>query len=146
MEGCEISLCSKGFFTVFFHKVEDYQRFFDDGPWFEGKERLFITPWIPKFDSNKMSMTKTLFWIRILDLPLHFWSIKTLEAIGSKIGKFLKIDIERVYSGLATSAQLCVEYDLGNGLPDKIILKWKNSKWTIQLDYENTTFTYRICL
>lgn len=74
-----------------------------------------------------MYVTKTLVWIRLLDLPLHFWRTQTLEAIGNKIGKFLKINIERAQSSLATYAHLYVESNLSNGLPNKIILKWKNS-------------------
>lgn len=142
---CDISLCSKGFSMVFFYHLEDYQVIFELCPWFWGRACLFITPWVPYFEPKKTSMTKMLIWIRLLDLPLHFWSSHTLEAIGSSIGKFLKNYLDRGKLGLSTYARICLEVDLSKGILEKIILKWKNTKWTIQLDYDNTTFHYRIC-
>ena len=137
---CEISLCSKGFFMVFFHHSEDHHGVFKLGPWFWGREGLFITPWVVYFDPNKTLVTKTLVWIRLIDLPLHFWITRSLEAIGNSIVKFLKIDIDREKSGLATYSRICVEAYLSKGLPEKILFIWKDSTWAVQLDYENTTF------
>ena len=87
-----------------------------------------------------MLVTKTPIWIRLIDLPLHFQSTQSLEVIGNTTWKFLKIDIDRAKLGLATFARICVEVDMSKGLPEKIILKWKNYKWMVQLDYQNTTF------
>ena len=127
-EDCEISLCNKGFFTVYFNKQEGYQKAMENGPWFWGKAGLFMTPCLPDFDPNKMSVTRTPIWVRLLKLPLHFWSSKSLEAISNKIGFFLKIDLDRAQKWLATYVQICLEADLSEGLPDNIILKWNNTK------------------
>lgn len=77
---CEISLFSTGFFALYFRDTKDYQGVFECGPWFWGRPGLLITP-------NVMSMTRIPVWIRLLDLPLHLWSIQTLEEIGNKIEK-----------------------------------------------------------
>ena len=123
---CEISLCSRGFFTVLFSHQEYFQSVFDLGPWFWGRAGFFITSWFLEFDPNKMSVSKTLIWIRLLDLPMHFLSISTLRAIGDSIGRSIKIDVERVDSGLATFSCICVEVDLSKGLPEKFILRWNS--------------------
>lgn len=92
-----------------------------------------------------MSITRTPIWIRFIDLPLNFWSTQTLEAMRNSIGKFLKIDIDRAMLRLDTFAHICVEEDMNKGFPDKFFLKWINSKWMVQLDYENTTFCCGTC-
>ena len=125
---------------VFFHHTEDCQGFFELGLWFWGRAGLFITPWVLDFDPNKMLVTKTSVWIRLIDFPLHFWTTQSLEATGNSIGKFLKIDIDRAKLGLGTFARIYMEVDLSKGLLEKIFLKLKNTKWMVQLDYENTTF------
>lgn len=50
------------------------------------------------------------------------------------------MDIERAQAGLDTFARICVEVNLSNIIPDKIILKWKYSMWIVQLDYETQLF------
>lgn len=92
-----------------------------------------------------MPMTKTLVWIGLLDPPLHFWSVQTLEAIGNKIGKFLKIVSDGVEVGPATFACICLEVDLSLGFSDKITLIWNNSKWIVKLHYQNKAFRCHIC-
>ena len=97
------------------------------------------------FDPNKMSMSRTLVWIILLDLPLHFLSTPTLESIGSSIWKFLRVDIEQAKERLATYICICIEADLRLGMIDIIFLNWNQSKWIILLDYENTTFCCHTC-
>jgi hypothetical protein len=142
---CEISLCSKGFFIVCFHNHEEYQKIREEGPWFWGREGLFNTPWHPYFDPNKMSVTTTPVWVRLINFLLHFWSHQIMIDIGNKMGKHLKIDLERARTGLTTYACICVQMDISKGLLDKLILKWNSHKWIQILDYENTTFRCKIC-
>ena len=46
--------------------------------------------------------------------------------------------------GLFTYECICVEFNISKGLPDKLILQWKGSRWTQKLDYKNTSFQYWI--
>lgn len=85
-------------------------------------------------------------WVRLHNLPLHFWHLKVLTTIGNSLGKFLKIDEDRVNRGIFTFARICVEVDLSQGLPEHITLKYNNSLRIQLLDYENTTFRCRSCM
>ena len=68
-----------------------------------------------------------LVWVRIHNLPLHFWLPKVFEEMGNAIGKYLKLDMERVSRGIHTFSRICVEVDLSQGLPDSIILIHNNT-------------------
>lgn len=142
---CDIHLCSKGFFIVRFASKEVRDTIISVGPWFWGTSGLFMTPWFPDFDPNKMTVSKVLIWVRIYNLPLQFWSERVLEGIGNNIGKYIKTDLERIYERVYTFACICVEVDLSKGLSDNIRLIYKQKNWLQVLDYENTAFRCRFC-
>lgn len=142
---CDIHLCSKGFFIVKFSSQEARDTVIRDGPWFWGTSGLFMTPWFPDFDPNKMTVTKMPVWVRLYNLPLHFWNDHVLEGIGNSIGKYIKTDLERIDERIYTFARICVEVDLSKGLPENIKLIYKQQKWLQVLDYENTAFRCRNC-
>lgn len=84
-------------------------------------------------------------WVRLHNLPLHFWHFKALSAIGNSLGRMLKIDTDRHLKGIFTFARICVEVDLSQGLPESIFLTFNNIQWKQSLDYENTAFRCRGC-
>ena len=57
---CDIHLCSKGFFIVKFASTEARDTIISAGPWFWGTSGLFMTPWFPDFDPNKMTVSRML--------------------------------------------------------------------------------------
>lgn len=101
------------------------------GPWFRGIAGLFITPWFPDFDTNTMVVSKMPVWVRLHNLPLHFWHHKVLIAIGNTLGKCLKIDEHRLTKGIFTFAKICVEVDLSQGLPESKTMNFNNTQDTI---------------
>eukprot|EP00253_Pinus_taeda_P023327 PITA_23327 len=126
---CDIHLCSKGFFIVKFTSQEVRDTVISSGPWFWGTSGLFVTPWFPDFDPNKMTVTKMPVWVRLYNLPLHFWHERVLEGIGNNIGKYVKTDLERIDERIYTFARICVEVDLSKGLLDNIRLVYKQQNW-----------------
>lgn len=135
----------KGFFIVIFRVEEEREKALTEGPWFWGSAGLFVTPWFLEFDPNSMVVSRMPVWVRLHNLPIHFWHFKTLSAIGNTLGKMLKIDTERHLKGIFTFARICVEVDLSQGLPESIILHFNNTQWKQPLDYENTAFRCRGC-
>eukprot|EP00253_Pinus_taeda_P034064 PITA_34064 len=144
-KNCQIHLCLKGFFIVIFLEEEEREKILNEGPWFWGSAGLFVTPWFPEFDANTTVVSRMPVWVRLHNLPLHFWHFKTLSAIGNTLGRMLKIDTDRHLKGIFTFARICVEVDLSQGLPESIILNFNNIQWKQPLDYENTAFRCRGC-
>ena len=141
----EIHLCSKGYFIVKFTSTEVRDAIISTGPWFWGSTGLFITPWFPNFDANTMEVTNMPVWVRLYNLPLHFWNENVLGCIGNTLGRYIKTDTQRLEERIFTFARICVEVDLSKGLPESIMLNNKQQRWTQHLDYENTAFRCRIC-
>eukprot|EP00253_Pinus_taeda_P021779 PITA_21779 len=142
----EIYLFPKGFLIVRFNTEQEKEHILNKGPWFWGNARLYITPWFPNFDANTMVVLKVPVWVRLHNLPLHFWHHKVLIAIGNTLGKFLKIDSDRMAKGIFTFARICVEVDFSEGLLESIILNFNNTQWLKSLDYEETAFRCQGCL
>lgn len=89
-KNCDIYLCMKGIFLVQFNNKKDI--IINEGPWFWGRAGLFVTPWLLGFDATTLVVTKMLVWVRLQNLPLHFYHHQVLEGIRNSLGRFLKID------------------------------------------------------
>lgn len=123
----DIHLCSKGYFIVNFHSQEARDIILMAGPWFWGSTGLFITSWFPEFDARSMQITRMSVWVRLYNLLLHFWNEGVLEGIGNSLGRYIKIDIQRLDERIFTFARICVELDLSKGLPESIYLVNNNN-------------------
>lgn len=111
-----------------------------------GNVGLFITPWFQNFDANSTIISKILVWVRRHNLPLHLLHPKVLEGIENMVGRYIKLDTQRIEEAISTFARICVEVELSKGLTDCILLTHNNQCWTQLLDYENITFRCRLCL
>ena len=123
---CEIHLYSKWFFIVKFQSSEVRDLVIQEGPWFWGSSGLFITPRFPEFDANSFIVSKIPVWVRLHNLPIHFWDQKILASIGNAIGRYIKMDTQRIDERIFTFARICVEVDLSKGLPGSIKLNHKD--------------------
>ena len=139
-------MCAKGFFIVYFKAPTNHKKVIENGPWFWGRDGCFITPWTANFDPVHALVTITLVWVRLLNLPIHFWSIEALNEIGNALGKFVAVDDDCLQKGMATYVHIYIKVDLSEGLLKKITLNWNSKSWVQLLDYENTTFRCRTCL
>eukprot|EP00253_Pinus_taeda_P029313 PITA_29313 len=119
----DLHLGSKGFFTVVFTNIEDKERVFEGGPYFYVATGLYMRPWKMNFVPERENFTSVPVWVRIYSLPLDYWQIESLAAIGNKLGRFVKAT-EATRRGKYTSfVRICVEMDLSGALPNEVILE-----------------------
>ena len=79
-----------------------------------GPQGLYLNKWTLDFDPNQDVPSAVPVWVRLSHLPLHCWNLRSLEAIGNTLGKYIdKADKRDQY----TCARICVEVDLEVGLP-----------------------------
>jgi len=84
-----------------------------------GPHRLYLNRWTPQFDPEVDVPKTVLFWVCLLNLPIHCWNTSSLQTIGNKLGRFIdKADPKGQYS----CAWICIEVDLEAGLPEAIKL------------------------
>ena len=107
----------------------------------------FHSAMVLEFNPLTMKSLATPIWVRLPNLPLHFWIPHFQSIIGNSMGHFFKINDDRISKGLATFARVCVEMDPSTGLPDRILINWTDDEPYIHLlDYENTSFRCTSCL
>jgi hypothetical protein len=115
----ELHLGSKGFFTEVFINLEDRDRIFEGGPYFHASAELYMQPWKENFSPEKETFKKVSVWLRLYSLTLDYWLPSTLEAIGNKLGKYIKT-AEATLRGRYTSyARICIEMDVSGALPSR---------------------------
>lgn len=64
-----------------------------------------------------MTAMTTIVWVRLSNLPAHFWTTDFLASIGYSLGRFVMIDTDRIWKGIFTFALIFVDLDLNRGLP-----------------------------
>ena len=118
-----LHLGSKGFFTIVFTSLEDKNRVFEGGPYFYAAAGLYMRSWMMNFVLECETFTSIPVWIRLYSLPLDYWLLESLKAIGNKLGHFLKISEETLKGKYTSFARICVEIDLSRALLEVIILE-----------------------
>ena len=105
-----------------------------------GPQGLYLNRWDPDFDPAIDVPKAVPVWVRLPNLPIHYWTTSSLQAIGNKLGTCIhKAHPKDNYS----CARICVEVDLEAGLPEAIKLvigEWHHFQ---KLDYEKLRFKCR---
>jgi len=104
---------------------------------------LYLNKWSPDFDPELDIPSAVPVWVRLPHLPLHFWGDESVRAIGNAVGKY--IDRSEPKDNMQACARICVEVDLGRGLPESIKLKLDDWSHIQQLDYEQIPFKCKVC-
>jgi hypothetical protein len=104
-----------------------------------------MKPWTPSFDPMTDTLTSAPVWVRLPNLPLHFWGLPSLQAIGKALGRFYYRSPETKNHNISTYARICVEMDFNKGFSTEIILTSENYSWTQKLDYEKVSLRCRAC-
>jgi hypothetical protein len=141
----ELHLGSKGFFTTVFMNLEDRDKVFEGGAYFHASAGLYMRPWKENFSPEKETFKNVPVWLRLYSLPLDYWLSSTFEAIGNKLGKYVKTS-EATLKGRYTSyARICIEMDVSGALPEAISLEFRDEEWIQSIDYEQIPFRCRRC-
>lgn len=84
-------------------------------------------------------------WVRLQNFSLRGILPDILEDIGDSIEHLIKVGSDQLSKGFVNFVRLCVEVELNEGLPDKIVPKQGYKEYSQPLDYENTTFKCGTC-
>jgi len=138
-----IIFCRRGYYTFLFETKEDQNLIFRNGPYFMDSRGLSLNRWSPDFDPEMDIPNVVPVWVRLPHLPIHCWGDESFKAIGNTVRKY--IDICEPKDNMHACARICVELDLGRGLPEAI--KIKVDQWTHiqQLEYKQISFKCKVC-
>jgi hypothetical protein len=71
--------------------------------------------------------------------------MSTLEAIGNKLGKFVKASDATLKGKYTSFARICIEMDVSGALPEAICHEFRDEEWIQSIDYEYIPFRCRRC-
>eukprot|EP00253_Pinus_taeda_P031855 PITA_31855 len=128
----------RGYYTFNFETKEDKDLIFRNGPYFMDSKGLYLNHWTLDFNPEMDVLSAVPVWVRLPHLPLHCWGDESVKSIRNAVGKY--IDRCKPKENMHACAKICVEVDLGKGLPEAIKIKidqWMHIK---QLDYEHIPF------
>lgn len=125
-----------------FTAKEDKDPIFWNGPYFMGPQGLYLNKWTPKFNLIVDVPTAVLVWVRLPNLPVHYWNWDSLKHIDNTLGKFIdKANSKDQYD----CARICMEVYLDIGLPKAIKIIVGPLTHVQKLDYEQLPFKCRKC-
>ncbi|KAK1399054.1 hypothetical protein POM88_008917 [Heracleum sosnowskyi] len=88
------------------------------GTWYIGKAPLLVYPW--GADSRSNTIKTIALWVRFEKVPDCYWTQEGLSNIASVIGRPLGADALTSKLEVLPFARMCVEYEIGKDLPNKI--------------------------
>eukprot|EP00253_Pinus_taeda_P004123 PITA_04123 len=74
-----------------------------------GPQGLSLNKWTPDFDPGVDVPTVVPMWVRLPNLPVHFWNWESLKHIVNTLGKFIDRENNK---DQYDCARICVEVDL----------------------------------
>ncbi|KAK1305368.1 hypothetical protein QJS10_CPB11g01695 [Acorus calamus] len=132
-----LSFQGNGFFMVRFDLEEDLIHVLEGGPWSMANRPFVIQRWNRNIRFELERLKSIPLWIKLPNLPLHFWSRTCLGRIASLIGTPLYLDSPTALKSRTAYARVCVEVDAGFELPDKVFVEVRNGdREAIKITYD----------
>ena len=103
-----------------------------------------MQPWSPTFDASTTVFSLAPGWVKLPNIPLHFWGLTSLQSIGNALEKFHSRS-QKTETTFTTYARIFVEMDFSKGFPAEIILDGKGYSCTQKSYYEQIHFRCRAC-
>ena len=86
-----------------------------------------VTAWVPNFDPQRAYFSSAPVWVRLLGLPLDFWSEKDQRLISVLLGKFIRMDPVTQSLGRmgkkATTVRILVEVGMQKPLTREVLIQ-----------------------
>ena len=106
---------------------------------------VLLKRWTPLFDLDIEKIGIGPAWIRLLGLPLQYWSKYIFQRIGNVIGSYMDYDKSYHHTSMMAYSRILINLDTRGGLEEFITIQWRDTscKWII--DYEGIPYRYRRC-
>ncbi|KAK2361560.1 hypothetical protein QL285_086692 [Trifolium repens] len=113
----------EGYFILRFHSFSDKDAVLMQGPYTIRNMPMLLRDWKPDF-SLKRDMLRTLpIWVKLPQLPLYLWGVKSLSKIGSALGNPLVTDECTAHKLRVSYARMLIEMDVTQELPHDITIR-----------------------
>ncbi|XP_019427097.1 PREDICTED: uncharacterized protein LOC109338760 [Lupinus angustifolius] len=127
----------RGFYDFSFSSVEDMRTVCAVGSWSLKPGFLRLSLWTPDFNPNLQKMSHSQCWVRILGLPLEYWSARILFSIARGLGTPISLDEATTSRSFGHFARILVDIDLKGSLPNQILVEREGFAFFVYVEYEN---------
>ncbi|XP_058733337.1 uncharacterized protein LOC131604942 [Vicia villosa] len=127
----------EGYFILKFRSHSDKDTVLMKGPHTMRNMPLLLRDWKPGFNLKEDMLRTFLIWVKLPQLPLHLWGVRSLNKIGSALGNPLVTDECTASKARVSYAQILVEVDVTQELNSTINIKdMEGRKLTQPVKYE----------
>ncbi|VFQ65575.1 unnamed protein product [Cuscuta campestris] len=140
----EISALPHQRFLLNFSKEEDYLRLFLRRTWQVFGVPMTLTKWSPSLSQETENPAMPI-WIAFPDLPIHLHDKRALHLISSTIGNPLQVDSCTLNFSRPALARCCVEVDISNLPPPKVLINHGGEELIFSFFYENVPSYCKDC-
>ncbi|CAJ2641905.1 unnamed protein product [Trifolium pratense] len=113
----------EGYFILRFHSFKEKDVVLMQGPYTIRNMPMLLRDWKPDFNLKRDMLRTIPIWIKLPQLPLHLWGVKSLSKISSAIGNPLVTDECTAHKFRVSYARILVEMDITQKLPQDITIK-----------------------
>lgn len=127
----------RGFFLFRFSSAQDKELITTNGPWSFRGQVLKLFSWYPELFPLTAEIKSAPVWIRLLGLPIIYWSRSALNAIAGKFGELIQIDELTLQKNRGRYARICVDMDISKPLLQGIWISRDDNKFFQPVQYES---------
>lgn len=131
-KGLKISALGGGLFLFEFEDGSEAERVLARGSKRLKGKIVHLERWNPEVGCFLKGVVPKELWVRVLGLPLHFWSQEVFKKLGDCCGGFLAVDEDTATLSHLQWARILVKSD-DKGLPGSLQVLVGLSSFSIQL-------------
>lgn len=128
------SMLLNNWFSIHFMKEEDISKIIQR-TWVRDKSFMHLVPWYLGFNLIMEALKRKVIWVKLSGLPLEFWTLKALRAIGESIDCTKYIYHRIIGTTEKRIAWLLVEVNFKGGLLGDVDLVWGQRRHRERVDY-----------
>jgi hypothetical protein len=96
--------------------------------WHVANKPLILLKWMPGMQVLKLTLTSIPVWVKLLHLPMEFWSPTCISHVASGVGRPLYADKVTEEQKRLGYARVLVEIDTKSECPKEVIVCRKNGE------------------
>jgi hypothetical protein len=132
----EVFLVENGIFIFKFSDEAVCEEVLESKLWYVANKPLILRKWTPGMQLLKLTMSSIPIWVKLMNLPLEFWSTACLSCVASGVGKPLYADRVTSEQQRLGFARVLVEIDTKSVCPKEIHIRRANGTIiTIGVEY-----------
>lgn len=119
---------NEDYFVIRFQNLEERNEVLYSGPHTINNRPVIMKAWTPDFNLYEEVLNTIPLWIKLPNLPLNCWTMKSLRKIGSALGNRIYVDDCTTSSTRISYARLLVEIDVTRPLLKSVKLQYPNGR------------------